>query len=311
MKKEETIKKKEAIKLINIFSKNKLNLKDFNLFKIICGEIFYVTHQITQIRYIVKKLELEYFFSNDQEEETDLKTFNYIKLEINIHEKSRNHNHIIELIDVLQQEKRKKTEIYLFFVDFGVKLEEVINKILNKELIYKIFLQFTSTIEYLHNLKIDGNQGVIYRNTSLKNIFYDEKSEIIKIMNFEICNYATKNRDTYQCPLEYMFPEIEAKGGYGKEADIWGLGILLYHLLNKRTPFKGDNSEIREAISKLDMTWGLETFDEQHLIISLLKISAKERYSIDKIFDHSLFKNYTNYIQKLRNESIDNSHLIS
>ena len=40
----------------------------------------------------------------------------------------------------------------------------------------------------------------------------------------------------------YMAPEI-IKGNYGKECDIWSLGVLLYKILTKKLPFNGINGD--------------------------------------------------------------------
>ena len=91
-------------------------------------------------------------------------------------------------------------------------------------------------MEYLHE------QGVIHRDVKLENILLDESYKIIKIIDFgfSIRFNGEKKLNVFCGTPSYMAPEICKKSEYyGKPADIWSLGIVLYVLLFSRFPFKG------------------------------------------------------------------------
>ena len=53
----------------------------------------------------------------------------------------------------------------------------------------------------------------------------------------------------------YMAPEMVAKKKYGPGIDVWGLGVVVYELLNLRKPFGGTNrKELYDSILTKQIT---------------------------------------------------------
>lgn len=57
--------------------------------------------------------------------------------------------------------------------------------------------------------------------------------------------------------LMYVAPEVLTLNGYGKEADIWSVGTIMYLLLRGRLPFNGDTREVRNVVLEWPRTCDL------------------------------------------------------
>jgi len=91
-------------------------------------------------------------------------------------------------------------------------------------------------VAYLHD------HGIVHRDLKPGNIFIDEG--IIKIGDYGLSKFISCSRRSGQTgsvgTVHYMAPEI-AKGRYGKEIDIYALGIILYEMLTGHVPFEGES----------------------------------------------------------------------
>jgi hypothetical protein len=98
-------------------------------------------------------------------------------------------------------------------------------------------------VAYLHD------QGIVHRDLKPANIFLDDG--IVKIGDYGLSKFISVSRRSGQTEsvgtVHYMAPEI-ANGCYGKEIDIYALGIMLYEMLTGRLPFEGES--IGEVLMK-------------------------------------------------------------
>jgi serine/threonine protein kinase len=93
-------------------------------------------------------------------------------------------------------------------------------------------------VAYLHD------RGIVHRDLKPGNIFIDE--DIVKIGDYGLSKFISCSRRSGQTEsvgtFHYMAPEI-GLGRYGKEIDIYALGILLYEMLTGRVPYEGESSQ--------------------------------------------------------------------
>ncbi|MCC7085128.1 MAG: protein kinase [Pirellulales bacterium] len=91
-------------------------------------------------------------------------------------------------------------------------------------------------VAYLHD------HGIVHRDLKPGNIFVDEG--IIKIGDYGLSKFISCSRRSGQTgsvgTVHYMAPEV-ANGRYGKEIDIYALGIILYEMLTGHVPFEGES----------------------------------------------------------------------
>lgn len=144
-----------------------------------------------------------------------------------------------------------------------------------------IFKQIVKAISYCHQ------HNIAHRDIKLENILIINKKQV-KLIDFGFSiNLKHKGRLNLFCGTpSYMPPEIVSKVSYyGKPADIWALGILLYKMLAGYFPFKGRNDrDLFRKIKQGNFSFPKNISDDlKELLRSLLKVAPSERITAKEV----------------------------
>ncbi len=151
------------------------------------------------------------------------------------------HVNLISLWDI-QTSKAGESWVVMEYVP-GPSLRDILEDCprgLPEQLIKQWFTSIASGVAYLHH------RGIVHRDLKPENVFRDDDAHVIKIGDYGLSKFISSNRQSGQTgtvgTVHYMAPEI-SKGEYGKEVDIYALGIMLYEMLTGDVPFDGETSQ--------------------------------------------------------------------
>lgn len=149
------------------------------------------------------------------------------------------HPNLIDLYDIRYDEDGDAWVVMEYVA--GANLKETIDRNPNGLPLDQVrfwFAGIAAGVGYLHD------HGIVHRDLKPANIFED--GGYVKIGDYGLSKFISTSRRSGQTEsvgtFHYMAPEI-GKGVYGKEIDIYALGIVLFELITGRTPFDGESSQ--------------------------------------------------------------------
>eukprot|EP00640_Fibrocapsa_japonica_P006530 CAMPEP_0113951730 /NCGR_PEP_ID=MMETSP1339-20121228/87644_1 /TAXON_ID=94617 /ORGANISM="Fibrocapsa japonica" /LENGTH=183 /DNA_ID=CAMNT_0000960069 /DNA_START=81 /DNA_END=628 /DNA_ORIENTATION=- /assembly_acc=CAM_ASM_000762 len=122
----------------------------------------------------------------------------------------------------------------------------------------------------------------------------------VKITDFGLAKQADQDGlKTFCGTPQYFAPEVlqrrgtvRGQGRYGKEADMWSLGVICYILLSGTMPF--NDAELYDHIENANYTmegqeWENVSDVAKHFVESLLAVKPKDRLTADRALKHPWF----------------------
>ena len=177
------------------------------------------------------------------------------------------------------------------------------------EEVRRIMIQLNDAFAQMQKHKI------VHRDLKVSNVFikYTKRPEFdVKLGDYgfskELSDDITATK--LGTPIT-MAPEILMNRAYTSKADLWSIGIIIYHLLFKDLPFKGRN-EVMILQNILHNNIPRNPTDQllNDLIHRLLVVDPRERITWKDYFAHPFFGNTPRYIEvPEQEEKIDNELL--
>lgn len=152
----------------------------------------------------------------------------------------------------------------------------------------KLIRPLLESVGYLHDL------GIVHRDIKPENILCGDNCEDVKIADFGLSKMVlpTEKMNTACGTLSYVAPEVLSMQGYGQEADLWSIGVILFLILCGKLPFDGANhDDIVNATIKAEIrvspgVWNALSEDARDIIKKLLHKDPKERISARAALRH-------------------------
>ena len=177
------------------------------------------------------------------------------------------------------------------------------------EEVRRIMIQLNDAFAQMQKHKI------VHRDLKVQNVFikYTKRPEFdVKLGDYgfskELSDDITATK--LGTPIT-MAPEILMNRAYTSKADLWSIGIIIYHLLFKDLPFKGKNEGmILQTILQNNIPRNPTDQLLNDLIHRLLVVDPSKRITWKDYFAHPFFGNTPRYIEvPEQEEKIDNELL--
>ncbi|XP_012261416.2 serine/threonine-protein kinase PLK4 [Athalia rosae] len=158
------------------------------------------------------------------------------------------------------------------------------SRALSEEHASRILSQVVQGLLYLHSHQI------LHRDMSLSNLLLTRDMQV-KIADFGLATQLTRPDEKHltMCGTpNYISPEVATRSSHGLEADVWGLGCMLYTLLVGKPPF--DTDAVKSTLTRVVMAdYAFPSNISENakdLINRLLKKNPRDRIRLREILKH-------------------------
>jgi len=200
------------------------------------------------------------------------------------------HPHIIGMTEYF--DTPDKLYLVLDYVEGGELFDRIVDEgNFTEQDASRIMRQMTEAIQYLHTLNI------VHRDLKPENLLFKSRSSTSDIMvtDFGLAKLCTDEKLILKTACgtpNYVAPEILTQKGYGKDVDVWSLGVILFILLCGYPPFYDESdSALFELIMRGhfefdDRYWSDISGSVKKLISHILKVDPLQRLDTSQILAH-------------------------
>ena len=162
------------------------------------------------------------------------------------------------------------------------------NYFLDEDLVWKLFIQMSIGLYYIHSKKI------IHRDIKTLNIFLTKNLDA-KIGDLGVAKILedTNHANTFIGTPYYVSPEMCKNKPYNEKSDIWALGCILYELLTFNHPFTANNQPalfIKILNSKFNPFPPGVPEDLKKMVEFILQKNCDERPTMEEIITSNSFQ---------------------
>ncbi|KAJ3242116.1 calcium calmodulin-dependent protein kinase type 1G [Chytriomyces hyalinus] len=199
------------------------------------------------------------------------------------------HEHIVQLYEMFAIEN--KIYLVMEMVTGGELFDDIVSKgKYNETDASRIIHKILGAVDYLHSI------GIAHRDLKPENLLLSDKSANAKVVISDfglskILNDESAMKTACGTP-GYVAPEVLRKRGYGREVDLWSIGVISYILLCGYPPFYDQNNAVlfRQIMSgrfEFDSPWWDNISKEaKDFIRRLLVLDPKQRYTAKQALAH-------------------------
>ena len=168
----------------------------------------------------------------------------------------------------------------------------------SERMLATVMKQMLSAVAHIHTKKI------VHRDIKLENVLLANNSlqnPVIKLIDFGLAKVKKNQSDCLRGragTLFYMAPEVFSEQ-YTEKVDLWSVGVIMYILITKCIPFKGNTyDEIKAKILTKKFSFTGPQWDNINplaidLLKGLLNRNSQVRLSAREALDHEWIQKYS------------------
>mmetsp|Transcript_89652 Transcript_89652/g.109744 ORF Transcript_89652/g.109744 Transcript_89652/m.109744 type:complete len:341 (-) Transcript_89652:103-1125(-) len=229
----------------------------------------------------------------------DMASLNRIHEEINILQVLGSHPGLVSLIDVDEQ-MPGAIRLVLELCEGGELYDRIQQKQYYPEVEAKAAVRcLLEAVAYIHS------HGIMHRDLKPENILLASRvsNTELKISDFGLAKMSKDYprrlpRSHSICGSDfYLAPEVIKQEEYGREIDIWALGVITYVLLSGALPFfhqvlhKLYRQIVERDLSFPDQAWKNVSKGALDFILRLLQVRPGDRLTADQALSHPWLRN--------------------